>query len=407
MLAIEDGSYDLAGPFGAKVKAMRRWAFRLVILALVVAAIWVAQSYLLRPKPVEVRTVEVGHGTVEQTVTNTRAGTVKARLRTRMSPEYGGNAVEIPFREGDWVEKGSVVLRIDDSLQRARLDLSTKELAAAAARQNQACASAERARRETERMRRLAEEEIVSADVLDEVRSMAESAAAACDASRSDHDRARSAVGLARVELEKTVLRAPFSGVLAEVSVEIGEWASPSPPALPIPPVIDLLDPTSIYISAPMDETDSAQVKEGQPVRVTVDSHRGQEFPGRVTRVAVFVLDLEAQNRTVEIEVELDDRELAAQLRPGTSADVEVLLETREDVLRVPSGALIEGNKVLVVDGEQLSERQLEIGLKNWNFTEVQSGVDEGDLLVVSLDRPEIKAGALVATPEAAPSASP
>ena len=379
---------------------MRRWAFRLVILALVVAAIWAAQSYLLRPKPVEVRTVEVGHGTVEQTVTNTRAGTVKARLRTRMSPEYGGNAVEIPFREGDWVEKGSVVLRIDDSLQKARLDLSTKELAAAAARQNQACASAERARRETERMRRLAEEEIISADVLDEIRSMAESAAAACDASRSDHDRARSAVGLAQVELEKTVLRAPFSGVLADVSVEIGEWASPSPPALPIPPVIDLLDPTSIFISAPMDETDSAQVKEGQQVRVTVDSHRGQEFPGRVTRVAVFVLDLEAQNRTVEIEVELDDKALASNLLPGTSADVEVILEVRDRVLRLPTSALLEGNRVLLANDGRLVEQSVEIGLKNWDYAEVVSGVEEGHRVVTTLDRVEVKVGARVEVEE-------
>ena len=386
---------------------MRRWFLRLGLLILVVAAVWLAQSYLLREKPAEVRTVEVDRGTVEQTVTNTRAGTVKARRRTRMSPEYGGNAIEIPHREGDWVEKGAVVLRIDDSVQGARLDLATKELDAAGARQNQACSAAERAQRETERMRRLNEEEIVSADVLDEVRSTAESAAAACEAARSDRDRARSAVGLAKVELEKTVLRAPFAGILAEVSVEIGEWASPSPPALPIPPVIDLLDPSTIYISAPMDEVDSAKVKEGQPVRVTVDSHRGEEFSGRVSRVAVFVLDLEAQNRTIEIEVELDDRELAAQLRPGTSADVEVLLETREGVVRVPTGALIEGNKVLVVEGDRLAERQLEIGLKNWNFTEVEGGVSEGDLIVVSLDRAEIKAGALVATPETAASASP
>ncbi len=146
-----------------------------------------------------------------------------------------------------------------------------------------------------------------------------------------------------------------------------------------------------------MDEVDSARIHPGQTARVTFDSYPGREFPGRVRRVAPYVLDREEQNRTVEIEVDLDDPG-SARLLPGTSADVEVLLETKENVTRIPTSALIEGEKILVAENGVLVERKLKIGLKNWDWTEVLSGAAPGDLLVVSLDQPEVKAGAKVRT---------
>ncbi len=198
---------------------------------------------------------------------------------------------------------------------------------------------------------------------------------------------------LRRSYLAQCVLRAPFDGIVAELAVEVGEWTTPSPPAVPVPPVLDVLDPASIYISAPMDEVDSARIHPGQPVRVTVDSHRGRSFPGRVSRVAPYVEDMELQNRTVEIEVELEDSSLAAILLPGTSADVEIILEAKEGVLRLPTSALMPGGKVLVLGAESLEERTVEAGLKNWNFTEILHGLTVGDRVVTSLDRMEVKAG--------------
>jgi HlyD family secretion protein len=338
----------------------------------------------------------VERGIVEETITNTRAGTVKAHRRTRLSPESGGMALEIPFDEGQRVKQGDVLLRLDDRLQRAQLALAQRELDAARAREKQSCVQAQRAQQETARFERLFEERISPEDTLDAARAAADAARAACEASGSDVERAASAVRLTQVEVDRMVLRAPFSGIVAEISIELGEWTSPSPPALPIPPVIDLIDPTSIYVSAPMDEVDAARLHPGLRGRVTVDSHRGQEFWGSIVRVSPFVLDLEAQNRTVEIDVELDDQTLSATLKPGTSADVEIVLETHENTLRVPTGALFEGNQVLVVEDGKLAARTVEIGLKNWNWTEIASGLEQGDVLVTTLDRPEIKAGALV-----------
>ena len=243
----------------------------------------------------------------------------------------------------------------------------------------------------------------MSTDQIDGVDSQASTAAAACRAARATAERADSAVALAQAQLRQTVLRAPFDGIVADTFIEVGEWTSPSPPALPIPPVLDLIDTRSIYVSAPMDEVDSARVKKGQPARVTVDSQRGQHFAARVVEVAPYVVDRLEQNRTVEIELELDDEALARTLLPGTSADAEVILSERDGVLRVPTSALMEGDKVLVLEAGRLAEKTLRLGIRNWDFTEVTDGLAPGARVVVSLDRAEVKPGARAREAEAKP----
>jgi HlyD family secretion protein len=104
----------------------------------------------------------------------------------------------------------------------------------------------------------------------------------------------------------------------------------------------------------------------------------------------------------VEIEAELDDAALAATLLPGTSADVEVILDVRDDVLRVPSSALLASGGVLLVDGARLVERPVEVGLRNWDQTEIRTGLTAGDRVVTSLDRAEVTAGARVVMREPA-----
>lgn len=375
---------------------MSKWLRRTLVLVVLVAAVVVLRFTVFAPQPVPVEVVTLERGKVESTVTNSKAGTVETHRRARLSPEIGGRVVEIPHREGSRVTKGAVVLRLDDSSQRAELARAQRELASAEAEHRRACLAAELAQREVARNRRLAAEGITPADMLDQLETAAETGVAACEAAAARVETARAAVAVLENELKKTVLTAPFDGVVAEVSIEVGEWTTPSPPALPVPPVIELLDPAAIYITAPMDEVDAARLHPDLPVRVTVDSQPGETFDGTVSRVAPYVLDVEAQNRTVEIEVELEDRELASTLLPGTSADVEVILEVHEDVLRLPTPALLPGNAVLVVVDGVLERRDLEVGLRNWDYTEILGGIREGTQVVSSLDREEIQAGAEV-----------
>jgi HlyD family secretion protein len=371
---------------------MRRTIVALLVVAVVAPLAW----RWLRPERVPVRAVAVERGAVERTATNTRAGNVEARRRADLSPDQGGRVARLPHAKGDRVRAGEVLLELEGSIERGQIELSEREVAAAAAERRRACLAAERAAREVERNRRLAEEKIVAADVLDRLESAASEAAAACDVAVAGEKQAAATLSLARTGLAKRTLVAPFDGVLADVSTEVGEWVSPSLPALPVPPVLDLIDPTSIYFSLPMDEVDAASLKPGLPARVTVDSHPGRTFAAKVARVAPYVLDVERQNRTVEIEVELVDPTEAAGLLPGTSADVEVVLERRENVLRLPTASVLAGDTVLAIAGDRLVAKKFERGLSNWDFVEVRSGLGEAEQVVAAVDREEIAAGARV-----------
>ncbi|HCX34960.1 MAG TPA: efflux RND transporter periplasmic adaptor subunit, partial [Rhodocyclaceae bacterium] len=122
-----------------------------------------------------------------------------------------------------------------------------------------------------------------------------------------------------------------------------------------------------------------------------------------VRRIAPYVLDVEKQARTAEVEVEFVEPKEAGALLVGYSADAEIVLGVHEGVVRVPSAALLEGKRVLVVRESDtvLEERAVETGLANWEFTEVTRGLSAGSRIVVSLDRAGVKAGARI-EPEAA-----
>lgn len=358
------------------------------------------------PDPVEVRVGAVERGIVEATVSNSKAGTVEARRRSRIAAEIGGRVVEIAHREGASVAAGTPLVRLANVSHMAQLELARQGVAVADSRHEDACLRRERAGRELRRTEKLAANNIASEDRLDALQYASDSARIACDAARAELAQARAQRESADAEMAKTIITAPFDGIVAEVNVEVGEWVTPSPPLLTSPPVIDLIDPTSIFVSAPMDEVDSGAISAGMTVKVTVDSRPDETFLGHVLRVAPYVIDEEAQNRTLEIEVGLDDVDVATSLLPGTSADAEVILATREDVIRVPSSALLRNRSVLVLEGGELVEKPVQIGLRNWKFAEITSGLSVGELVVISLDKIEIEAGARATAAPADPGAA-
>jgi HlyD family secretion protein len=295
-----------------------------------------------------------------------------------------------------------VLLSLWNDDLKAEVELAESEAAAAQARAEEACALADVAQREAKRLLKLKKSQLVSEDRVDRVVTDATARKAGCRATQAATEVSGSRVSVAHAELERTLLRAPFDGVVAEVNAKLGEFVTPSPPGIPTLPAVDLIGQQCLYVSAPIDEVDAPAVQPGQEARITLDAFSGRYFRGQVRRIAPYVLDREKQARTVEVEATFTDPTETKGLLPGYSADIEIILETREDILRVPTEAVLEGHLILVYDpsSERLEERRFKPGLANWKYTQVVSGLKEGERIAVSVEREGVEPGAHV-VPEA------
>lgn len=387
-------------------KTTGKWMRRLLILGVLGAAVGALLWWAGRPTPVAVQMVEVSRGAVDATVSNTRAGTVEACRRTRLSMIGGGRIERLHVKEGDRVAAGQELMRLWQGDLDAELALAKAQRETAARRQHEVCEVAATAEREAQRQQALADQGFVSTARLDTVRSEAQARAASCQTAQADVAQATARITVVTTARERGVLVAPFAGTVARIVGEVGEYSTPSPPGVATPPAVDLIDESCLYVKAPMDEVDAPKLSVGQAVRISLDALPGRSFPGQVQRIAPYVSALERQARTVEIEARFDRPEEVGRLLVGYSADVEVLLSTRSQVLRLPTAALKEGNRVLVLGADdRLVEKTVQTGLSNWEHTEIVAGLAEGEAVVSSLERAGVKPGALARRESAADAA--
>ena len=377
---------------------MKRWMVWLVVSIAVALLLWLGS----RPAPLEVQVTQAEQGLVESTVSNTRAGTVKACQRSRLSLQIGGQVDVLNVKEGDEVTQGQLLMSLWNKDRVARVAQATAALASAKSEKQGICITAKSDGRESKRLSRLVEKKLTSAERADLAASKAAASASSCSAATARVEQAAAELELSESLLEQTLLYAPFDGIVAEVTGEIGEYSTPSPPGVATPPAIDLLTDHCHYISAPVDEVDASEISVGMPVRVTLDAYRGRVFPGTVRRIAPYILELEKQARTVEVEVELEPIDAQENLLlAGYSADVEIIRETREKVLRIPTEVVVEGAYLYIVDSDNhLEKRQVKKGIANWRYTEVLSGLSAAEQIVVNVGMKGLEPGVAVKVTE-------
>ena len=322
---------------------------------------------------------------VEQTVSNTRAGTIDACRRSKMSPAMGGQIATLAVEEGDMVKKDQILLELWNKETKARVKAAERSA-------DQTCIISATAQRDADRSNELFSKGLASEEAKEAAVTNAESGLAACNAAKAQ-------VEVTKASLERTQLIAPFGGIVAEIEGELGEYVTPSPVGVATKPTLDLIDNTCIYIKAPIDEIDAPEVVAGLKSRITMDAFGQKEFPATVRRVAPYVLDLEKQARTVEIEAVFDNPQ--EFLLPGYSADITIIVDTSEETLSIHSQAVMGGDSVYLINSDgTITEKEIEVGLSNWQVTEVLSGLTLDDQIVLSIDRKGLEDGVKVSVEE-------
>lgn len=371
----------------------KRGLILIIALSTLIGGIW----YLQRPQAVSVIVRQVEHGNVEDIVSNTRAGTIKACRRAKLSPAMGGQIASLPVTEGDQVKKGSLLLEIWNQDLQAEIELGHAKARAAVAAAKAACLQSEVAQRKADRLKQLQHTGAASVETIDQAVTEALASKATCESAGANAVVAATQITVIQANLQRTRLLAPFDGTVAEINGELNEYVTPSPPGIPTPPVIDLINNNCFYMTAPIDEVDAARIKVGQQARISLDAFSDQSFDGQVRRIGSYVLDREKQARTVEVEVAFSTPADTLDLLAGYSADVEIIQQAKTGVLRVPSNAIIDEQTVYVLNpaDELLHKKTIESGLSNWDWTEIRSGLQAGELVVTSVDRDGVADGAL------------
>lgn len=363
-----------------------------VFIAILLA---VSYYYLKQPKPITVKIYAVEKGQVKSTISNTRVGTIKACRRAFLAPATGGEVAKLHVKEGDVVKKRQLLLEVWNDDLKAQVELQTAEVTATQATAKQACLLAAGAERDAVRLKKLQQHnQIVSENDVDDAVTTAQANRAACQSAKAAIQVSQARLKISQAAVQRTMVFAPFDGTVAEVNVELNEFVTPSPPGILTLPAIDLLDVSCLYISAPIDEVDAPRIKLGMKACVSLDAFTEKRCSGKVTRIAPYVLEKEKQARTVEVEVTLSDPKEIQDLLPGYSADIEVILNSKEQTLRVPTEAILENNRLMILnDAGVLEERDFQPGLSNWNYTEVLTGLDLGEQVVLSIGLEGVEAG--------------
>ena len=370
----------------------------LFIVMVLIAGLFIGYRTLTAEKPINVTVETVAIGTVEAVVANTRAGSVKARNRANLTPTIGGRIATLHVRKADSVKAGQVLLTLWNKDLQAELQLAEAEATATEATAREICRMADLAERQAERQAVLRRNRATSESIYDEAVAAAQGKQAACEAATARIAVAAARVTAAQATLERTILTAPFAGIVAEVNGEVGEYLTPSPPGIATLPAVDLIGMEALYVAAPIDEIDAAQVRAGMEARISLDAFPRQSFKGKVKSIAPYVLEVAKQARTVEVEAEFIEDSAPDNLLAGYSADVEIILDARSEVVRIPSEAVLDDDFVYVVRPEtgRVERRRIETGIFNWRFTEAVSGLVPGELVVTSIDRRGLAEGVLV-----------
>ncbi len=371
-----------------------KWIATIVLLVIIAGAIWRWSNR----EAIAVEVYTVSRGEVLSTVANTRAGTVKACDRARLSPNASGQVTRLNVSEGSRVEQGDVLMELWHEDLDAQLQLAREQAASAKQRAKATCVRADTARRDARRGQDLKKRNFIADEELDRRLGEADASEIACEADRLSAAAAEAQISVIDAALDRTILKAPFPGVVAEVNAELGEFMTPSPTGIATLPAVDLINDSCLFVSAPIDEVDGPLVSLDQEVVITLDAFRGQRFAGRVQRIAPYVLDLEKQARTVEVEAEFLDPEQVQKLLIGYSADIEVVLDRRDNALFIPAGALLQENSVYLINADEtLEKRGVTTGLRSWSQIEITEGLAAGDRIVSNPAVKELQPGVRVA----------
>lgn len=378
-------------PIGETPRRSRRW----ILVALLLGAAALVIGLFLRPAPA----IEIQAATARPPATGAAvsvldaSGYVVARRRATVSSKVTGKVVELLIEEGSRVEEGQVLARIDDSNIRTQLDLARAQLEASRAQLTEVRVQLAEAARQLHRSSELAQRQLVSQSALDTAQAGVDGLRARLESTQRNVAVSQSAVAVQAQQLDDTVVRAPFAGVITVKNAQPGEMISPLSAGGDgtRTGIGTLVDMDSLEVEVDVNENFINRVQPGQPAETALNAYSDWKIPSSVIAV---IPTADRSKATIKVRIRLDVRDprvipdMGARVRflAAPSANPEKSARSAASVL-VPAEALLrEGDSasVYLVLGEIVERRAVQLGEQRDDMVEVRSGLAGGELLATS-----------------------
>ena len=381
----------------AGIKRRRRWGFW-VFLVLVIVGI---TAYVkTRPEvKVKVTAMKAGKEDVAVSVAPISAGEIYPRAKATISAEAFGKIKELKKRKGDYVQAGEVIAVLDLDDLKTRLAQAQAQVLAAKSVLRQSSLRTDSAKTAFARVDALVKQGASSETELERADAELAISNETISSAQAQLQLAQTSIVLAKQALQKTEIKAPFAGVLADPpsmtgGLSLGSSALPNvtrvEPGSQVSigtPLYEVIDYSELHIIAAFDELDAGRIHVGIEAALTFDALPGiKDIKGTITAMdPTFVKDAKgARMRLATISLPKDER-----LVVGMSVDIDIEVERKTQVLAL-SSHLIAGRglkrTVWVIEEGRAQKREIELGLAGWSVSEVLGGVKEGDLIITSLD---------------------
>lgn len=340
-----------------------------MVATAVAAGVWFS---LQEEKALIVTTVTPERGQIQAVIRVT--GEIVNDRTVTMTALVDGQIQAMPVRKGDRVKAGQTLTVLDKREADARLQKAKAELAL----EKQAIAESSR---KLKRQRELAKTGGTSTQLLDDAR-------AALNAASARYKVAEAVLKIEKIHREKVTVTAPFDGVITEKTTEVGQWVEAGTA------LFTLVAVEGREIEVNIDAGDSATVETGQIVSVSSDAWPDQNWQEKILRIApAITADQESALNTFATRISLGSE--APELLLGQQVDARIHTATREDVIKLPFGALIEKDDqslVAVIQNNQVALLPVQTGLEDFTHVEITEGLSGDEQVILSEGR-ELKEG--------------
>lgn len=302
-----------------------------------------------------VKSAKASLSSVEATVSSVNSGTVKAEQVAELAFGAMGRVKKLNIKLGDSVETNNILAELENDDMKSALVTAEKELKR--------------------------QQSLISANI----------------SSKTNLDLATQNFEMAKAQYERSLIRAPFSGIIAELNLEEGQL-SQTTAVMPLPPM-KIVDTAPRYINAQIDEVDLSKVTSGLDARIKILAVRKEPFKGKVRKVIPYISTIREQDRTSQIELNIMDEGIL--LPVGASADVEIITDYKEGVLSVPARTILgrgEEKFVFLNKNGKATKTLIKIGIRNYDVAEIVSGLSVGDEVIFPNDLFEITEGMSIKT---------